>query len=140
MQDADNIPSTPSECQCPSNMYTLFLPLDKILHLPRPTHVSNPEFTPRLALNLLNTRTWIIVPQRQTLLMINIKTSQLRDNHMHASRSRQRQITLRFDLGITVLVAVGLNDDDFGGFRVGDEVHGAAHAFDHLAGDHWKVL
>lgn len=69
--------------------------------------------------------------------MIHVEASQFRDDHVHTSASRQRQIALSLDLGVAVFVAVCLDDDNFGGFWVGDEVHGAAHAFDHFAGDHW---
>lgn len=106
------------------------------LHIPRPTTISNTKLAPCLAPDLLDARVGIVISQRQPLVVIDIKASQLRNDHMHASTSCQRQITPSFDLRLAVFVAMRLYDDDLGGFRVGDEVHGTAHAFDHLTGDH----
>lgn len=62
-------------------------------------------------------------------------TYQLRDDATDARLTRERELALFQNLRSALLVGVFHGDDDLGVGRVGDEVHGAAEAFD-FAGQH----
>eukprot|EP00053_Salpingoeca_punica_P009774 m.88012 g.88012 ORF g.88012 m.88012 type:complete len:585 (-) comp15157_c0_seq1:214-1968(-) len=71
----------------------------------------------------------------QALLGVHVEDSLLRDDAVDTAAAGERQLALGQDL-LHIALGVVLHGDDDLGARAGDEVHGAAHALDHLAGDH----
>eukprot|EP01025_Chloroclados_australasicus_P040009 TRINITY_DN4164_c1_g1_i6.p1 TRINITY_DN4164_c1_g1~~TRINITY_DN4164_c1_g1_i6.p1 ORF type:complete len:316 (+),score=45.89 TRINITY_DN4164_c1_g1_i6:256-1203(+) len=68
------------------------------------------------------------------LVVVHFEDAQVGDDHVDATLAGQREGALLDDLGLALLVGVLHGDDDLA--DAGDQVHRAAHALDHLAGDH----
>jgi hypothetical protein len=85
--------------------------------------------------NLLDTDALRMLFECQTLRAIAIEYRQIRDDCAHTLLACERERALIQDLRIALFVNVFHCDDDFGLCGVGDEVHGAADAFD-FAGKH----
>lgn len=97
--------------------------------------LTNPKRRLRLTPNLINRHPLGMLDQCQALHTIALKHRQISNNRADALLACERECTLLEDLGVALLVDVFHGDDDFGLCGVGDEVHGAADAFD-FAGEH----
>lgn len=65
---------------------------------------------------------------------VDLEDAEVGDDGADDASAGQRQRAVLHDLADAVLVHVVGRDDDLGRVRVGDQVHGAAHAFEDLFG------
>lgn len=101
----------------------------------RPQRILDPKRRLRLRRHLIDRHPLRDLDERQPVREVDVEDAEVGDDARHARSPRQGELALFPDLGAARLVDVFHRDDDFGRVRVGDEVHGAAEAFD-LAGEH----
>jgi hypothetical protein len=95
--------------------------------------LGNIELGIRLLLDLINSNARCQLSQCQLALdAVDLEDAEVGDDGADAAGARQRQRAVLHDLADAVLVDVVGGDDDLGRVRVGDQVHGAAHAFEDL--------
>ena len=75
--------------------------------------------------------------QSETLGWMDTEDGLVGDDEVSATSTGQGQVARGDDLGFTILrIVLGCDDDSSAGHMGRDQIHGAAHAFNQLAGDH----